>query len=85
MVSPGEIIISESFDSGKDVDLEVFQFRKEAHHEVADGVLKVIPPVVAYKGKQVDTKWAKSSMTRCGPHRTSSGIRMPVSLEIPPT
>jgi hypothetical protein len=66
MVSPGEIIISKSFNSGKDVDPEIFNFRKEAHHEVAGGVLKVIPPVVAYEGKQVDTKWAKSSMSRAG-------------------
>lgn len=66
MVSPGKVILSKTFDSEKDVDKAVFKFRKEAHFEVADGILKIIPPVVAYAGKQKDTKWAKSSMSRAG-------------------
>tara|TARA_R110000850_G_scaffold64247_6_gene144434 strand:+ start:461 stop:1201 length:741 start_codon:yes stop_codon:yes gene_type:complete len=66
MVVPGDIIVSKTFDTEEDIDKATFSFRKEAHHEIADGILKVIPPVVAYEGTQTDTQWASSSVSRAG-------------------
>ena len=64
MIKRGTLVLSKTFDQVSDVDKKIIKFNKETQHKIEDGVLKAIPPVVAYAGKAVDSKWAKSSFAR---------------------
>jgi hypothetical protein len=64
MIQPGKLVLEKKFDSAEDVDKKSIKFNKETQHKVQDGVLKAIPPVIAYEGTGKKSKWAKSSFSR---------------------
>lgn len=66
MVTQGEAIVSKTFNSSGDVDKESMAFRKQTQFQVKDGSLNVIPPSIAFKGKENDSEWATSSFARGG-------------------
>ena len=58
MIQPGKLVLEKKFDSAEDVDKKSIKFNKETQHKVQDGVLKAIPPVIAYEGTGKKSKWA---------------------------
>ena len=64
MIKRGTLVLSKTFDEVSDVDKGSIKFNKETQHKVEGGVLKAIPPVIAYAGTGANSKWAKSSFSR---------------------
>jgi len=66
MVKRGEAIVSKGFLGAGEVDKKSIAFRKQTQFQVRDGNLNIIPPSIAFKGKENDSEWATSTFARAG-------------------
>ena len=64
MIQPGKLVLEKNFEQATDVDKSSIKFNKETQYKIEDGVLKAIPPIIAYEGSGKKSKWAKSTFAR---------------------
>ncbi|MCM8530038.1 MAG: hypothetical protein NE330_02665 [Lentisphaeraceae bacterium] len=65
MMAQGEVILESDFTDANALTKANFQTRKETHHSIEDGKLKLISPKMAYKGNPPEkSKWADATMSR---------------------
>ena len=60
----GKLLFAKEFDKASDVTKQSVKFNKETQYKVEGGKLHAIPPVIAYKGTDTQSKWAKSNFSR---------------------
>lgn len=66
MVQPGARLVGSDFEGVSPADSKLLKLRKETVVEVAEGVLRAMPPVLLPKVDGKETKWGDSNFARAG-------------------